>query len=79
MNVEYNKHFAAPSASDYKITKVVNKAEPWYLNTAAKMGKKYYYKAVAKVLDKEGNVVATTELSQGKYGCRTMAKFVSTI
>ncbi len=60
-----------PKAEDYKITTVVNKEEPWYLNTAAKKGKKYYYKAVAKVYDANGELVAETELTQGKYGCRT--------
>lgn len=61
----------APKNNHYKITKVVNKEEPWYLNTAAKKGSKYYYKAVAKVLDENGKIVTTTELSQGLYGCRT--------
>lgn len=61
----------APSSDQYKITKVINKEEPWYLNTAAKKGHKYYYKAVAKIIDEDGNVIATTELTQGLYGCRT--------
>ncbi len=60
-----------PAAEDYKITKVINKEEPWYLNTAAQAGKKYFYKAVAKVYDKDGNLVEETELTQGKYGMRT--------
>ncbi len=60
-----------PMAEEYKITKVVNKLEPWYLNTATIKNQKYYYKAVAKVYDQDDNLIATTELTQGKYGCRT--------
>ncbi len=51
--------------------KILDKVDSWYLNTAAKKGKKYYYKAVAKVYDENGELVAETELTQGKYGCRT--------
>ncbi len=61
-----------PTADRYKITTVVNKAEPWYLNTAAQAGKKYYYKVVAKVYNKEDVLLKETELTQAKYGCRTM-------
>ncbi len=62
---------AVPKNTQYKLTKVKDKSEAWYLNTAAKKGNKYYYKAVLKVKNAEGEVIAKTTLEQGKYGCRT--------
>ncbi len=60
-----------PTNGRYRLTKVYGKSEAWYLNTAAGRGKRYYYKAVIRVLDAKGNVVAKTSLTQAKYGYRT--------
>ncbi len=62
--------FTVPDNSAYKLTKVVGKDEPWYLNTSAVKGKRYFYKVVAKAYDADGNLIGETALEDCKYACR---------
>ena len=41
-----------------------------YYNTKGVRGQMYYYRAVLKVYDTDGTLVASTKLSQCKYGNR---------
>ena len=61
----------SPADAKFRLTKVYGKTEPWYLNTAAKKGMRYYYKTTIRVIDAEGTVIAKTTLSQAEYGYRT--------
>lgn len=54
------------SAYEAKITKKTGS----YINTSGKKGVRYYYKARILVYDKNGKLVAQTELKQCKYACR---------
>ncbi len=60
-----------PTNDQYELTKVHDKSEGWYLNTAAQAGKRYYYKVIIKIYDEEGNHVADIALEENKYGYRT--------
>ena len=41
-----------------------------YINSKGVRGKMYYYRAVLKVYDQNGKLVASTKLNQCKYGNR---------
>ncbi len=70
--VKYKFYRSTKKAKGYKAA--VTKDAPNYLNTAGKKGKMYYYKAKVMVYDKDGNLVAKTELKQCKYANRTWMK-----
>lgn len=70
--VKYKFYRSTKKAKGYKAA--VTKDAPNYLNTAGKKGKMYYYKARVMVYDKDGNLVAKTELKQCKYANRTWTK-----
>ena len=70
--VKYKFYRSTKKSASYKAA--VTKDAPNYLNTAGKKGKMYYYKARVMVYDKDGNLVAKTELKQCKYANRTWTK-----
>ena len=67
--VEYKFYKSTKKSSGYKNT--VNKTTNTYTNTNPVKGKNYY-KAKLVVKNADGEVVATTPLTQCKYGVRTM-------
>ena len=70
--VKYKFYRSTKKAKGYKAA--VTKDIPNYLNTAGKKGKMYYYKARVMVYDKDGKLVAKTELKQCKYANRKWTK-----
>ena len=70
--VKYKFYRSTKKAKGYKAT--VTKDAPNYLNTVGKKGKMYYYKARVMVYDKDGSLVAKTELKQCKYANRKWTK-----
>ena len=68
--VEYKFYRSTKSNKNFGTAKVT-KTENTYLNTAGKKGTKYYYKAKLVVKNAEGQVVATTPLTQCLYATRT--------
>lgn len=70
--VKYKFYRSTKKAKGYKAT--VTKDVPNYLNTAGRKGTMYYYKARVMVYDKDGNLVAKTELKQCKYANRKWTK-----
>lgn len=70
--VKYKFYRSTKKAKGYKAA--VTKDVPNYLNTAGKKGKMYYYKARVMVYDKDGKLVAKTELKQCKYANRKWTK-----
>ena len=68
--VEYKFYRSTKSNAKFGTAKVV-KAENTYLNTSGKKGTRYYYKAKLVVKNAEGEVVATTPLTQCLYATRT--------
>ncbi|MCI5594639.1 MAG: hypothetical protein MR358_08565, partial [Clostridiales bacterium] len=67
--VEYKFYKSTKKSSGYKNT--VNKAANTYTNTNPVKGKNYY-KVKLVVKNADGTVVATTPLTQCKYGVRTI-------
>ena len=70
--VKYKFYRSTKKAKGYKAA--VTKDVPNYLNTAGKKGTMYYYKARVMVYDKDGKLVAKTELKQCKYANRKWTK-----
>lgn len=70
--VKYKFYRSTKKAKGYKAA--VTKDVPNYLNTAGKKGTMYYYKVRVVVYDKDGNLVAKTELKQCKYANRKWTK-----
>ena len=66
--VKYKFYRSTKKASGYKASIV--KKTGTYINTSGKKGARYYYKARIMVYDKNGKLVAQTELKQCKYACR---------
>ena len=66
--VKYKFYRSTKKASGYKASIV--KKTGTYINTSGKKGVRYYYKARILVYDKNGKLVAQTELKQCKYACR---------
>ena len=48
--------------------------QPIYINTYGKRGKMYYYKAIALAYNKDGKLIAKTELKQCRYAKRRWTK-----
>ena len=67
--VEYKFYRSTKPRANYGTARMV-KTENVYTNTTGTKGVRYYYKAMIQVKDAEGNIVATTPLSQCKYACR---------
>ena len=68
--VEYKFYRSTKSNKNFgtaKVTKTTNT----YLNTSGKKGTKYFYKVKLVVKNAEGEVVATTPLTQCLYATRT--------
>ena len=66
--VKYKFYRSTKKSSAYK-AKITQNAGT-YINTNGKKGARYYYKARILVYDKNGKLVAQTELKQCKYACR---------
>ena len=70
--VKYKFYRSTKKSASYKAA--VTKDAPEYLNTAGKKGTMYYYKARVMVYDKDGKLVAQSELKQCKYANRKWTK-----
>ena len=66
--VKYKFYRSTKKSSAYKAK--ITKKTGTYINTSGKKGVRYYYKARILVYDKNGKLVAQTELKQCKYACR---------
>ena len=66
--IKYKFYRSTKKSSAYK-AKITKKTKT-YINTSGKKGVRYYYKARILVYDKNGKLVAQTELKQCKYACR---------
>ena len=66
--IKYKFYRSTKKSSGYKASIV--KKTGTYINTSGKKGTRYYYKARILVYDKNGKLVAQTELKQCKYACR---------
>ena len=66
--VKYKFYRSTKKSSAYE-AKITKKTKT-YINTSGKKGVRYYYKARILVYDKNGKLVAQTELKQCKYACR---------
>ena len=66
--VKYKFYRSTKKSSGYKASIV--KKTGTYINTSGKKGMRYYYKMRIMVYDKNGKLVAQTELKQCKYACR---------
>ena len=66
--VKYKFYRSTKKSSAYKAK--ITKKTGNYINTSGKKGARYYYKARIIVYDKNGKLVAQTELKQCKYACR---------
>ena len=65
---QYKFYRSTKKSSAYKAK--ITKKTGNYINTSGKKGVRYYYKARILVYDKNGKLVAQTELKQCKYACR---------
>ena len=70
--VKYKFYRSTKKASGYKYRLTTSK--PSYTNTGGKKGTLYYYKAIALAYDKDGKLIAKTELKQCRYACRRWTK-----
>lgn len=70
--VKYKFYSSTKKSAGYKA--MLTKSAKTYWNTYGKKGTMYYYKARVMVYDKEGKLVAQTELKQCKYACRRWSK-----
>ena len=70
--VKYKFYRSTKKASGYKYRLTTSK--PSYTNTGGKKGTLYYYKAIALAYDKDGKLIAKTELKQCRYACRRWSK-----
>lgn len=66
--IKYKFYRSTKKSSGYKASIV--KKTGTYINTSGKKGVRYYYKMRIMVYDKNGKLVAQTELKQCKYACR---------
>lgn len=66
--VKYTYYRATKRASNFKIMKI--KDTKTYTNTSGKKDVKYFYKVKISVFDKNGNLIATTKLSDCKAAYR---------
>lgn len=71
--VEYKFYRSEKARAKYGTAKKVSESNV-YTNTAGKKGVQYFYKAKLVVKNAEGEVVATTPLTQCKYATRVWSK-----
>ena len=70
--VKYKYYRSTKKKSGYKLMTV--KSENYYINTKGIKGTRYYYKVYVAVYDKDGKLIAQTELKQCKYATRVWTK-----
>lgn len=70
--VKYKFYRSTKKASGYKHMLTTSKSS--YINSSGKKGTLYYYKAIALAYDKDGKLIAKTELKQCKYASRRWTK-----
>lgn len=70
--VKYRFYRSTKKSASYSAK--ITKTGKTYTNTSGKKGTKYYYKARIQVFDKNGRLVAQTELKQCRYASRTWSK-----
>jgi hypothetical protein len=66
--VKYRFYRSTKKSSDYKA--MLTKTTKTYINTIGKSGTRYYYKTQIRVYDKDGKLIAKTELKDCKYATR---------
>ena len=70
--VKYRFYRSTKKSDGFK--PMLTKNEPKYLNTIGKKNTMYYYRAVAMVYDKDGSLIAKSELKQCRYANRKWVK-----
>ena len=70
--IKYKYYRSTKKKSGYKLMTV--KSENYYINTKGIKGIRYYYKVYVAVYDKDGKLIAQTELKQCKYATRVWTK-----
>ena len=70
--VKYKFYKSTKKASKYSA--ILEKKSCTYTNTTGKNGKKYFYKVKIMVYDKKNKLIATSDLTQCKYGVRLWNK-----
>ena len=70
--VKYKYYRSTKKASGYKF--MTAKSKNYYINTKGIKGTRYYYKVRVAVYNKDGKLIAQTELKQCKYATRVWTK-----
>lgn len=70
--IKYRFYRSTKKSSGYK--RMFLSEQPIYLNTYGKRGTMYYYKAIALAYNKDGKLIAKTELKQCRYAKRRWTK-----
>lgn len=70
--IKYRFYRSTKKSSGYK--RMFLSEQPIYINTYGKRGTMYYYKAIALAYNKDGKLIAKTELKQCQYAKRRWTK-----
>lgn len=70
--IKYRFYRSTKKSSGYK--RMFLSEQPIYINTHGKRGTVYYYKAIALAYNKDGKLIAKTELKQCRYAKRRWTK-----
>ena len=70
--IKYRFYRSTKKSSGYK--RMFLSEQPIYINTHGKRGTMYYYKAIALAYNKDGKLIAKTELKQCRYAKRRWTK-----
>lgn len=70
--IKYRFYRSTQKSSGYK--RMFLSEQPIYINTHGKRGTVYYYKAIALAYNKDGKLIAKTELKQCRYAKRRWTK-----
>lgn len=70
--IKYRFYRSTQKSSGYK--RMFLSEQPIYINTHGKRGTMYYYKAIALAYNKDGKLIAKTELKQCRYAKRRWTK-----
>lgn len=70
--IKYRFYRSTKKSSGYK--RMFLSEQPIYINTYGKRGTMYYYKAIALAYNKDGKLIAKTELKQCRYAKRQWTK-----
>mgnify|MGYP001472988783 CR=1 FL=1 len=70
--IKYRFYRSTKKSSGYK--RMFLSEQPIYINTYGKRGTMYYYKAIALAYNKDGKLIAKTELKQCRYAKRRWTK-----